>query len=422
MRYLLLILLSVFAIGQSVAQTTLIRGATVHTAMQREPLQDTDVLLNNGEIARIGKNLDAPNGATIVEANGRPLTPGLFGGISGLGLTEVEAESSTVDQSLALEYELGKMRPEFDVTLAYNPLSSVIGVNRAEGITWTLLGTRPGQAGSLIAGQGAAVSLGNQFDAVLEGSRSLFVSVGADASDFSGSSRAAQYMLIEQAIREANSTPRNLQFEQRLLTITGREILGRYLKDGRWIVDVNRASDILQVLRLAKRHELELIIAGGNEAWRVAAQLAEAEVPVILNALDNLPNSFDQLSARLDNAALLASAGVRIAFTGGGTHNARKIRQIAGNAVAHGLDWYTGLRGITRNPAIMLGLEDNSGGIRNGFRADVVLWSGDPLEVTSYAENVWIGGQAMDLHTRQQKLLERYLPQNPDKPRHYIKP
>lgn len=422
MRYLLLILLSIFAIAQSTAQTTLIRGATVHTAMQREPLQDTDVLLSDGEIERIGKNLNAPDNAVIVEANGRPLTPGLFGGISGLGLTEVEAESNTVDQSLALEYELGKVRPEFDVTLAYNPLSSVIGVNRAEGITWTLLGTRPGQAGSLIAGQGAAVSLGNQFDAVLEGSRSLFVNVGADASELSGSSRAAQYMLIEQAIREASSTPRNLQFEQRLLTITGREILGRYLKDGRWIVDVDRASDILQVLRLAKRHELELVIVGGSEAWRVASQLAEAEVPVILNTLDNLPNSFDQLSARLDSAALLANAGVRIAFTGGGTHNARKIRQIAGNAVANGLDWYTGLRGITRNPAIMLGLEDNSGGIRSGFRADVVLWSGDPLEVTSYAENVWIGGQAMDLHTRQQQLLERYLPENPDKPRHYIKP
>ncbi len=422
MRYIILIsLLLTLAIEQSFAQTTLIRGAQVHTAMQPEPLVDTDVLLRNGRIAEIGQNLQAPDDAQIILAAGRALTPGLFAGITGLGLEEVSLEENTVDYGLSLEHETGMMRPEFDVTLAYNPLSTVIDINRAEGLTWTLLGANVSQNGGLIAGQGAAVSLGGSFNAIMEGSRSLFVNVGADASGFSGSSRAAQYMLIEQAIREAKSTPRSLQYEHRVLTLTGRDILSRYLNDGRWIIDVDRAADILQVIRLANKHDLQVIIQGGSEAWRVAAQLAETGIPVLLNTLDNLPGSFDQLGARLDNAAILAAAGVRIAFTGGGTHNARKIRQIAGNAVAHGLDWYTALRGITRNPAIILGLAENTGAIRAGMRGDLVLWSGDPLEVTSFAEAVWIAGQPVDMQTRQQQLLERYLPENPDTPRHYIK-
>lgn len=415
-------LIVLFAVaGQCLAQPTLIRNATVHTALQREPLTGTDVLLRNGNIAAIGENLDAPDNAQVIDADGRPLTPGLFGGVSALGIQEVSLEEDTVDNGLALAHETGTMRPEFDVTLAFNPLSTVIDTNRAEGVTWTLLGASVNQNGNLIAGQGAAVSLSGEFNAVLEGSRSLFLNMGADASAFSGSSRAAQYMLIEQAIREAGSTPRNIQFEQRLLTSGGRSILGRYLKDGRWIVDVDRAADILRVMAMADRHDLQLIILGGTEAWRVADQLAEAEIPVILNSLDNLPGSFDQLGARLDNAALLSNAGVRIAFTGGGTHNARKIRQIAGNAVANGLDWYTALRGITRNPAIMLGLSDNTGAIREGFRGDVVLWNGDPLEVTSYAEVAWINGRPVNQNTRQQQLLERYLPETPEAPRHYIK-
>lgn len=422
MRYYLIISLSLLlGAATALAQPVLIRGATVHTAIQPEPLQNTDVLLDNGQIVEVGQSLNAPNNAQVIEANGRPLTPGIFGGLTALGLEEVSLEEDTVDYGVALEYEAGMMRPEFDVTLAFNPFSTAIDANRAEGVTWSLLGANVSQGGALIAGQGAAVSLGQTFNPVLEGSRSLFVNIGSDASQFSGSSRAAQYMLVEQAIREASSAPRNIQFEPRVLTLTGRGILNRYLKDGRWIVDVDRASDILQVLKLAKKHDLQLVITGGSEAWRVASELAEAEVPVFLNALDNLPGSFDQLGARLDNAALLNQAGVRIAFTGGGTHNARKVRQIAGNAVANGLDWATALRAITRNPAIMLGLADNAGAIREGLRGDVVLWSGDPLEVTSYAEGVWIAGKPINMNTRQQQLLERYLPESPNTPRHYIK-
>lgn len=418
-RFILLItLLAAFTVQ---AQTTVIRNATVHTALKRAALQNTDILIENGRIEDIGEGLEIPEGTQVVEANGLPVTPGLFGGVSALGLEEVSLESDTVDNAITFN---GEMRPEFDVTLAYNPLSVTVDANRAEGITWTLLGSASREGGNIIAGQGAGVTLSGSFNPILEGSRSLFVNIGAGNSGLSGSSRAGHYMLLNQALREAQSTPRNLQDDQRLLTATGRDIISRYLEDGRWIFAVDRAADIIQVLQLARRDKLSIVILGGAEAWRVADRLEAANVPVILDALNNLPNDFDQIGARLNNAALLARAGVRIAFTNSGssTHNARKVRQIAGNAVANGLSWYTALRAITRNPALILGLGDDRGGIRKGMYADLVLWSGDPLEVTSYAEQVWINGRRVNMETRQDKLLKRYLSPNPDKPRHYIKP
>jgi imidazolonepropionase-like amidohydrolase len=132
-------------------------------------------------------------------------------------------------------------------------------------------------------------------------------------------------------------------------------------------------------------------------------------VPVILNALDNLPASFDRLGARLDNAKLLHQAGVRIAFSIGDGHMARKNRQLAGIAVAHGLPWEAALAAITSGAADIFGIGAGHGRIERGQAADLVLWSGDPLEVTSVAEQVWIAGRAIEMRSRQTELAERYL-------------
>lgn len=153
----------------------------------------------------------------------------------------------------------------------------------------------------------------------------------------------------------------------------------------------------------------------------VADELASAGVPVLLDPLLNLPGNFDRLGARLDNAALLHEAGVTVAFSGAGTHNARKQRQAAGNAVANGLPWDAALAALTSAPADIFELKD-SGRIEPGGPADLVVWSGDPLEVTTAADQVIIGGKVIDMVTRQTLLRERYLPEDPDLPRAYIKP
>jgi hypothetical protein len=398
---------ALFSLDVAIAQDVLIRGATVHTAGERGTVKNTDVLVRNGKISAIGASLRAAENVTVVEAKGRPLTPGLFGGVSAIGLEEVSQEDATVDATLGLNAPTWQQqwRPEFDVTLAYNPRSSVVPITRIEGVTWTLLG--PVNTDSILAGQGAAITLDGSYDAVLDGSRTLFVKMGAAADAQSGGSRAAQYMLLDQAIREARQ--RGPIAEGALLHPAGRETLARYLAGGRVVFELNRAADIRTLITFARRVGMKPVISGGAEAWIVARDLAAANVPVLLNPLQNLPSDFDRLGSRLDNAALLQRAGVRIGFLSDGSHNARKVRQHAGNAVAHGLPWEEGLAAITSAPADMFGLGATRGRIATGQFADLVLWSGDPLEVTTVAEQVWIGGRAMEMTSRQTELRDRYL-------------
>ena len=154
----------------------------------------------------------------------------------------------------------------------------------------------------------------------------------------------------------------------------------------------------------------------------VANELAEARVPVLLNPLTNLPGNFDQLGSRLDNAAILDEAGVVITISGARTHNVRKQRQMAGNAVSYGLSHEAGIAALTRNPAVIFGLAGEQGSIQRNQPANIVLWSGDPLEVTSVAEVVVINGRLVPMESRQTKLRDRYLPEKPEMPRAYIKP
>jgi len=187
------------------------------------------------------------------------------------------------------------------------------------------------------------------------------------------------------------------------------------------VVQVDRAADIGQLLRWATREKLKIAIAGGAEAWRLAPQLAQAGVPVFVDALGNLPSSFDQLGATLENAARLRAAGVQVSFAQreDASHNARKMRQLAGNAVANGLPWQDGLAGLTRVPAQVLGVGDRIGTIEVGKLADLVLWDGDPLDVGHYAEQVWLGGRAMPMRSRQTDLRDRYLAPAGTEPRAY---
>jgi len=388
------------------AQDILIRGARVHTAAAAGTLENADVLVRGGRIAAVGAGLAAPAGATVVEAKGRPLTPGLFGGISQIGLEEVHQEPSTYDAELKLEAPAWQhmWRPEFDVTPAFNPRSIVLAVTRIEGVTWGTIA--PLAADSLVIGQGSAVTLDGRFDAALPGSHTLFVNWGSAAHDASGGSRAAQYMLFDQAIREVREP--GSSGPAALLLPEGRAALKGYLAGGRVVFFVERANDIREVVRFAKARGMKPVIAGAAEAWAVARELAEAGVPVILDPLESLPDDFDRLGSRFDNAKLLHEAGVAIAFSQTDSFQLRKNRQLAGNAVAHGLPWEAALAAITSSPAAIFGLGVR-GRIEAGQAADLVLWSGDPLEVTTVAEQVWIAGNPVTMRSRQTELRDRYL-------------
>lgn len=385
---------------------TLIRNARVHTLAADGVREGVDVLVEHGRIAAIGPNLAAPAGAEIVDARGRPVTPGLFAGLTVLGLEETGMVASAADETL----KLGSMRPEFDVALAYNPDSIAVGVTRAAGMTFTVVTPAAAEGGSIVAGQGAALPLDGSLE---PWSRALFVDLGGNAAEISGGSRAAQFMLLRQALLEARAPNLVMVHDERLLTPSGRQRLVEFLKGaGPIVFEVDRAADIRHVIAFASREQLpNVVIAGGAEAWRVAGELAAARIPVVLDPLANLPQDFDAIGATLENAARLHRAGVKIAFSIGTaeSHNSRKVRQAAGIAVAYGLPWDAALAALTRAPAEIFGAGDRAGVLAPGRPADLVLWSGDPLEVTTVAERVWIGGRPQPARTRQTELRDRYL-------------
>lgn len=406
------------ATSPAVAQDVLIVNARVHTAGQAGRLDGADVWVRDGRIAALGRKLAVPDAVSRIDAKGADLTPGLFAGITDIGIEEVSLEPSTNDAALAFGAmqppQPAQVRPEFDVTFAFNPASVLLPVAHMGGVTFTQLaaGSQPG--GSIIAGQGSALRLSARLDDATSGQRGLFVQLGGNAAALSGNSRAAQYMLLQQAFAEARSGG-EVVGSNVLLTAAGRKAMAAYVGAGRVFVEVDRAVDILRVLELAQREHFTPVIVGGAEAWKVADALAKAQVPVFVDALDDLPASFDSIGARLDNAALLQRAGVKVAFSqrGDASHNARKIRQLAGNAVANGLPWDAALASLTAVPADALGLGGEVGRIEVGKIADLVLWSGDPLEVSTYATQVWMAGVALPMRSRQTALRDRYLRATP---------
>ena len=392
------------------AQDLLIRNATVHTATAQGTLQNTDVLVRNGRISAIGRGLDGGN-ASVLDAQGKPLTPALFAGINDIGAEEVSGESATVDSHLSLGSGNKDMqvRPEFDVTTAYNPESVLIPVARVEGFGWTLLAATPTSGGSFIGGQGAAV----RFDGSLDpfGPKVLFVTMGADGANLTGGSRAGQWMILDQLIDEVRGRiAPDSQFA--LLTPAGRTTLAKYFGGGgRVAISVHRAADIRRVLRWAKARDVRIALVGASEGWKVAGEIAAAKVPVFVDTLANLPADFDQIGATLENAARMSSAGVDVGFAMGsdGSHYARKLRQLAGNAVSYGMPWEAALAGLTRVPAQAFGVAGEVGTIAVGRRADLALWSGDPLDVAQTASQLWLDGRAVPMKSRQTELRDRYL-------------
>jgi hypothetical protein len=411
MKYLLTLASLIMSCSIVQADSLLITNALVWTAKQ-ETVADTDIYIVDGLIKRIGPGLDELSSDVTIDAAGRLVTPAFFAGITAVGLSEIGMVYEAVDSRLNAIYT-GLMHPEFDVRDAYNPHSSVVPVTRVEGYGYTLLAAAPGDR--TLSGRGSLVRLDGGFGS-FEGSTVIFVNVDGSSGDMVGGSRAAHWMLLEAAFAEQNTADSDLK----LITPLGKAALKDAQRTGIFVFRANRASDIIRVLQFAKERRLNAVISGGQEAWMVRDALSDARIPVVINALDNLPRSFDALGARLDNAAMLHAAGVKVLFTSGETHNARKVRQVAGNAVAHGLPHSAAMAAMTTEPAAVFGGQRRE--IAAGRLADLVVWSGDPLDVNAAADVVIAGGVPDPMTSRQTQLLQRYLPENAGLGRAYIRP
>ena len=391
------------------ADSVLVTNAKLMSMGPSGTQDGVSVLIKDGVISGIGTDISA-TADTVIDADGAVVTPALFAGATGTGLVEVNAVRESADGSMK-ETKDNTVQVEFDVRDAYSPLSSLVGVTRVEGFGYSLLSASGGQYS--VAGRGSLVDFDGGFES-FDGRDVLFIDVGGYAADKVGGSRAGHWMMLEGIMADM----KRRSAEREYLSQFGKDHLKNLTKNGVFVFSANRAADIRKVISFSEKYGLNSVIAGGREAWLLAEELASAGIAVMVNGLDNLPSNFDALGSRLDNAALLHSAGVQVLFTSGETHNARKIRQGAGTAVAHGMPYEAAVEAMTTAPSRIFGGRSRS--LEVGNRADLVIWSGDPLEVTSYATSVILDGEVTSMETRQSKLLERYLPESAGLGRAYI--
>jgi imidazolonepropionase-like amidohydrolase len=402
------------------AQTIAITGGRVYP-VSGPMIENGTVLIRDGRIVAVGAGVAVPANAERIDATGKVVTPGLVNAGTQLALTEIGAVSSTNE---------GRARGREGIAAAFqpweglNPTSVLIAPARNAGITTVLLAP----SGGLIAGQAGIIHLvpGSASDMMLRSPVAMVVALGPSRGP-NPTPRAETIMRLREVLDDARVyRTRRGEFEraQTRPLAAGRLDLEALLPvlDGRlpMLIQADKSSDIEAAMKLAKDYNFKLIIAGGAEAWEIADKLAAARIPVLTGAMNNIPESFAALGQRQENAGILSHAGVPVTLVGnagGGDEeafNVRNVRFEAGNAVAYGMDWNSALRSITLTPAETFGVADRVGSLAPGKIADVVIWSGDPLEFASQPERVFIRGQQVSQPSRQDLLEQRYktLPPN----------
>ncbi len=372
-----------------------------------------------------------PDG-TSVDAGGAWVTPGLFATVTTLGLADVSAVGETNDITAGDS----PFSAALDASTAINPTSQHILVHRAAGITRAATTTMP--SGSIFAGQGAIIDLDGDTNAVMQARAFQMINLGEGGADRAGGSRVAAYALLSAAMREAQALvgkagiPETTEIgkddevllsrfdaEALVPVVTGRQKL---------YVAVERAADIRAVLALKAQYpRLDMVLVGATEGWLVAREIAAAGVPVIANALNDLPETFEQLGATQSNAGRLAAAGVKVALNASTLQDPRRLQQAAGNLVAltrmpgaSGMDWGKAFAAISSVPADISGMGGKAGVLKAGALGDVVMWDGDPLEVGSVPTRVFIGGVEQSLENHQTGLRDRYIDlDESDRPKAY---
>ena len=414
-------------LGSVSAAPLAITHAKVHTVTEQGVLTDATVIIDEGKILAINPQT-LPQGLSadrIIDAQGKTVTPGFINSFNRLGLVEVSAVGESRDEGEK------KADMTFDPSLAFNPRSSLISYSRKGGITRNLVA--PGGGESIFKGQPFAVDLSGEFDSVIKSSLGVYVVLGGKSEG----SRAFDLQTLWHKLEDrqkalANEKEKQAKEKAKKESKSKKDnngdkepkrdelILNALLAGEQPLfVYANRASDLLQLVKLKQTFKLELVLVGAADAALVAKQLADAEIPVVINAIRNLPDSFDSLHTSLTSPATLAAAGVKVVLnTAGDTHNLYQLRYQAGNAVANGLSPQQALASITANAADIFKLD--SGRIAVGQAADIVLWSGDPFELSTRVEKMWIAGEEVSTRSRQDALRERYMGKS-ELPRAYIK-
>ncbi len=418
----------VFAASLAGAETLVITGATVHP-VTAEPFVGS-VVVEDGLITALGPGATAGGPATILDAAGLHLYPGMFDAFSQLGLLEVGAVAATDDQA-----EMGMYNPHLRAATAIHPASEVIPVTRANGVTHSVVGPTVDDDG-VIAGQAALVHLDGWTveEMALEASIAMVVywpEIQTRSFDFS------TFSIRETPFNEAKEKAEEQQNELRDWLAAARhykaavaspgsraqrdlklEALAGVLDgDQPVLIMADAKRDIEAAVAFAEDEGLQMILGGGRDAWQVKDLLAEKGIGVVLGLAQSLPRYEDDPYDRpYRNAGELAAAGVKIAFTSGagggfgpgGPHQSRTTAYEAGMATAYGLDEGDALKAMTLYPAEIFGVGDQLGSIEVGKVANLIVTDGDPLEITTGVHHVIIKGQEVSTDNHHRRLYEKY--------------
>lgn len=396
------------------AQTIAITGGKVVIGDGSAPIENGTVVMTNGRVVAAGAGVAIPAGAERVDASGKWVTPGIVAGFSRMGLVGVDA----VDPSNDTEARNSPFNASLDMAPAINPDVAAMAVNRAAGVTRAIVSPDAGNA--IFAGQGAVIDTGSDLNPVTKAKAFQFVEFGETGARLAGGSRPALIAAFKTALGEAADAAKGI-FRDDAMLKRGDALALVPVVNGtmKLFVHVESAPDILMVLALKKDYPLlSLVLVGATEGWRVGPQIAAAKVGVLASALNDLPESFEQLAATQSNIGRMKKAGVEVAIGMINDNEARQAQlsmQYAGNLVAlnkvpgaTGLSWDQAFATISSVPADIAGVGGEIGSLRAGRQADVVIWDGDPLELTSGVQAVWIDGVKQSLVSRQTRLRDRY--------------
>ena len=400
------------------ADEVLITNANIYDGQFDKPYFG-NILIKSGKIISISD--DISNAKKVINADGKIVTPGFIAPDTEIGIVEIGSLSVTRDDSPKI-YNIG-----FSIFDAFNPNSTLIPWNRANGITSAL--SLPKASSSPIGGLGSFFDLNSDLNISGEKDMVMIGRVGGSSSK----SRAETFALMEDILDLAFSIDSKviksdieiISFMNDMpianhLNLQVRDIKALYkLANKRLplIIESNRASDILKLIKLKKKYNLNLIIMGAQEATLVSTQIAESKIPLIVNPINNIPNSFDELASNINASARLEQAGISLMFNAPRDHNYHLIRQGAGVAVANGMSYGGAIKALTSNFSKAFGIS-SKGVLKKGASADLIIWSSDPLEPSSIPEKVFINGVDSSLMTRSLRLQERYI-KNLDKPNTY---
>lgn len=394
------------------------------------PIEDGTLVIRDGKIAAVGANVEVPPGAQLIDAKGLQVYPGLFDPITQMGLSEISAVNATVDTS-----ETGAFNPDVVAATAVSPSSEHIPVTRAAGITEVLAvpdsgGFDGGGSRGVIGGQASAIHLAGWTinDMLIKKTVAMVVvwpEIRTRTFDFATFSRREKPFgeAKQEYEKQVNELADYLEAARHYAQAMGHGGPSDFQRDVKLealapvvrgqlpaLVFADSARDIRNVVEFCEKQKLKMILAGGEEAYKVKDLLRSKGIPVILRPTLSLPSEEDDPYDRLlSQPAELASAGVKFAFGSFDNSFARRLGQQAANAVAYGLPYDQALKAVTVYPAEIFGLADQLGTIETGKVADIIVTNGDPLELTTEVKYLFIKGQRTSLDNRHLRLYEKYL-------------